>query len=155
MPVDVNVHGHDGFNRVAAALHKAAAVDWDRELNAGLEKAGEVVAAEIRGSSDPYMPKGYERVLAGSLVTKVSLVRGAVRRAVVGVRAFGRKGNERQVEQLERGRLKHPVFTRSVWVWQKIRAGFVSEPAQRVIPEATREIDKAVRKVTDKIERAM
>lgn len=156
MPVDVNVRGTDGFNRLAAACHKVAAVDYDRLLNEGLENAGEVVAKEIRTSSDPYMPAGYEKVFASSMVTKVSLVlRGAHRRASVAVRAFGRRGHERQVEKLEQGMLKHPVFTRSVWVWQKIRAGFVSEPAARAIPEATQEIDKACNKITDKIGRAV
>lgn len=156
MPVDVDVHGHDGFNKLAAAMRKAAEVDYDRELNAGLERAGEVVAKEIRESSKPYMPAGYEQVFAASMVTKVSLMRRGINKAAtVAVRAFGRRGHERQVEKLEQGRLKHPVFTRAVWVWQNIRPGFVSEPAKRAIPEATREIDKACQKITDKIERAV
>lgn len=158
MPVEAHVSGHDGFNRVAAALNTAANVHWDRELNAGLERAGEVVAEEIRGGSDPYMPKGYEKVFAAAMVTKVSLVVGVVRRATVAVRAFGRRGHDRQVEELERGRLKHPFF--GTWVnspkaWQRIRAGFVSEPAKRAVPAATNEIDKAVSRVVDKIERAI
>lgn len=144
------------MNRVAAAFHKAAAVDWDRELDRGLERAGEVVAEEIRESSAPYMPAGYEKVFAASMMTKVSVVRGAVRRATVAVRAFGRRGHDRQVEELERGRLKHPVFGRgNAWVWQKIRPGFVSEPAKRAAPEATREIDKAVKRIKDKIDGAI
>lgn len=155
MPVDVNVSGHERFNKISAALHKAAAVDYDRELNRGLENAGEVIAKEIRTSSDPYMPAGYERTFANSMVTKVSLRLGRVKRAAISVRAFGRRGHERQVEKLEQGMLKHPVFTRSVWVWQKIRAGFVTEPAQRATPEATRELDKACKNITDKIERAI
>lgn len=155
MPVDVNVRGHEGFNKVAAALHKAAAVEYDRELNAGLERAGEVVAKEIRGGSDPYMPAGYEKVFANSIVTRVSLrLRAGARRAVVTVKAFGRRGHERQVEELEKGRLKHPVFTRKVWVWQRIKAGFVTEPARRAIPDATKEIDKACKKITEKIGKA-
>lgn len=159
MPVDVNVHGHDGFHKVAAAFHKAAAVDWDRELNGGLEKAGEVVAKEIRSSSAPYMPAGYEEVFAASMVTKVSLVRRGIHRAAtVAVRAFGRRGHERQAEKLEKGLLKHKFWGRWVNVpqaWQRIRPGFVTEPARRAIPEATREIDKACHRITDKIERAM
>lgn len=156
MPVDVDVHGHEGFNKLAAAMHKAAAVDYDRELEHGLKNAGEVVAEEIRASPRPYLPSGYEEQFAASMVTKVSLVRRGVHKAAsVAVRAFGRRGHERQIEQLEKGRLKHPVFTRSVWVWQKIRAGLVSEPAQRASAEATREIDKACKRVTDKIERAI
>lgn len=158
MPVGVNVNGHEGFNNLAAAMHKAAN-DYDRELNRGLEDAGEVVAKEIRTSSDPYMPAGYEKVFANSMVTKVSLVRrGARRAATVAVRAFGRRGHERQVEKLERGLLKHKFWGRWVNVpqaWQKIRAGFVTEPARRAIPEATREIDRACKRVTDKIERAI
>lgn len=160
MPVDVNVSGHERFNKVAAALHKAAAVDYDRELNRGLENAGEVVAKEIRTSSKPYMPAGYEQVFANSLVTKVSLLRrGLHRAATIAVRAFGKRGHERQVENLERGLLRHPVFDSSRKRWaklpQKIRAGFVTEPAKRAIPEATREIDKACNKITDKIGRAV
>lgn len=152
MPVEAFVRGGDGFNRLAAVCDKVAATDYDRLLDEGLENAGEVVAKAIRTSSKPYMPDGYEEVFAASMVTKVSLARrGLHRAAAVAVRAFGRRGHERQVEKLEKGMLKHPVFTRSVWVWQKIRAGFVSEPAQRASGEAADEIDKACNRITDKI----
>lgn len=158
MPVDVNVHGHDGFDKVAAAFH-AGAADWDRELNRGLEDAGEVVAKEIRTSSRPYMPAGYEEVFENSLVTRVTVVvQGLARRANVSVKAFGRKGHPRQVEKLEKGLLKHKFWGHWVNVpqaWQKIRAGFVTEPARRAAHKATREIEKAVRKVTDGIKRAI
>jgi len=158
MPVDVHVHGHEGFNKIAAAFH-AGAADWDYQLDRGLENAGEVVAKEIRTSSRPYMPAGYEEVFEKSLVTKVTVVaHGLIRRANVSVKAFGRKGHPRQVEKLEKGLLKHKFWGRWVNVpqaWQKIRAGFVTEPARRAAERATREIKKAVRKVTDKIERAI
>ncbi|HZN76030.1 MAG TPA: hypothetical protein VFC00_30735 [Micromonosporaceae bacterium] len=157
MPVEAFVSGHDGFNRLAAACHKTAAVDYDRELNQGLENAGEVVAKEIRNSSKTFMPDGYEEVFEASTVTKVTLaVHGLVRKAKVAIRAFGRRGHDRQVEQLEKGRLKHPVFGRgNAWVWQKIRPGFVSVPAKRATPKAAREIDKACEKIADKLERAI
>lgn len=152
MPVDAFVRGHDGFNKLAAVCDKVDVRDYDRLLNEGLENAGEVVAKAIRTSSAPYMPAGYEEVFAASTVTKVSLVRRGLHRAAkVVVRAFGRRGHERQVEKLEKGMLKHPVFTRSVWVWQKIRPGFVSEPAQRASGAAADEIDEACGKIADKI----
>jgi len=155
MPVDAFISGHDGFNRLAAVCDKVAATEYDRLLNEGLKDAGEVVATEIRKSSKPYMPDGYEEVFAASMMTKVSLVRRGLHRAAkVAVRAFGRKGHDRQVEELERGRLKHPFF--GVWVnspkaWQRIRPGFVSEPAQRAAQAAAEEIDEACGKIADKI----
>lgn len=154
MPVEASISGHDGFNRLAAACNLAAN-DYDRLLDEGLENAGEVVAKEIRSSSKTYTPAGYEEVFAKSMVTKVSAVRRGLHRvASVVVRAFGRRGHDRQVEEIERGRLKHPFW--GTWVhtpkaWQKVRPGLVSEPAQRAAPEATQEIDKACGKIADKI----
>lgn len=152
MPVEAFVSGHDGFNKLAAVCDKVAARDYDRLLNEGLENAGEVVAKEIRSSYRPYVPEGYEGDLGKSMVTKVSLVRRGLHRAAsVVVRAFGRRGHERQIEQLEKGRLKHPVFTRQVWAWQQIRPGLVSEPAARAAGDAADEIDKACGKIANKI----
>lgn len=139
------------LDKLARNLREAARAT-DRELDKAMLDAGNVVEKEIRRSTDTYMPKGYEATFRRSLVIKVQLHKGARGRTVTLTgRAFGRKGNPRQVEEMERGRLKHPFWGR--WVhkpsaWQRIRPRWMGEPADRATPKAVREIDKAAKKIT-------
>lgn len=148
----VSVSGQVDLHKLAAKIRKAQR-ELPRALDRGLLDAGSVVEKEIRKSTDTYMPKGYEQVFKRSLITKVQLMhRGGTRSVSLTARAFGRRGHDRQVDQLERGRLKHPFWGR--WVnspkaWQKIRKGWFSEPAKRATPRAVAAVDKAVKGVTD------
>lgn len=152
----VGVTGKAGLDNLARKLRKAAVANLPREMERGMRAAGEVVAEEIRGSTNTYMPKGYERVFAGSLVTRVApRVAGAVRKVELVIRAFGARGHDRQVESLEAGRLKHKFWGRWVNVpqaWQRIRRGFASEPARRAAPKAVAELNKAATRVARSVD---
>jgi hypothetical protein len=156
----VRVSGDVDLRKVAEKIRKAQR-DLPGALDKGLVSAGHVVEREIRGSTDTYMPRGYEQVFRRALVIKVQLNRGGPTRSVTLTgSAFGSKGNPRKVEGFERGRLKHPVFgrarelksgraKRNPWVWQKIKPGWFSEPAKKATPRAVAEVNKAVKGVTD------
>jgi hypothetical protein len=139
------------LDRLARNLRQAAKAT-DRELDKAMLDAGNVVEKEIRASTDTYMPRGYEQVFKRALIIKVQLHKGgATRKVTLTGRAYGRRGHDRQVEELERGRLKHPFWGR--WVhkpsaWQRIKAGWMSEPAQRATPKAVRELDNAAKRIT-------
>src|SRR5688572_31516026 len=92
---------HD-LDKLAKRLHKAAD-SVPKETDKGLLAAGAVVEKKIRGSTKTYMPKGYEEIFDKSLVIKTELKGRDPRTVSLVVRAFGRKGNDRQVDQLERG----------------------------------------------------
>jgi hypothetical protein len=138
------------LDQLARNLREAARAT-DRELDKAMLKAGNAVEREVRASTDTYMPKGYQQVFKRSLIIKVQLHKGAKGRTVTLTgRAFGRRGNDRQVEELERGRLKHPFWGR--WVhkpsaWQKVRPGWMSEPAEKATPKAVAQLDEAAKRI--------
>lgn len=140
------------LDRLARNL-KQAAKATPGEIDKALLKAGNKVEQAIRKDTDHYMPGGYEKVFARSLVIKVELHKGGAARSVsLTGRAYGRKGNDRQVEQLEKGRLKHPYWGR--WVnspkaWQRIRPGWMTEPARKATPKVVLELDKAAARIGD------
>lgn len=139
------------LDRLARNFKETARVHAGKELDKAMLDAGHVVEKEIRQSTDTYMPAGYEQVFKRSLVIKVQLHRGgAGRRVTLTGRAFGRRGHDRQVEELERGRLKHPFWGR--WVhtpkaWQQVRPGWMSEPAKRATPKAVQQLDQAAERI--------
>lgn len=144
---------HD-LDKLARQMRKAAA-SVPKETDAGLIRAAAVVEKKIRGSTDDYMPRGYEQVFKRSLVIKSELRGRDPRKVSMIVRAFGRRGNDRQVDQLERGRIKHKFWGRWVNVpqaWQKIKPRFVGEPADRATPQAIKEMQKAADKIADTAE---
>ena len=142
------------LDKLASNLRKAAKAT-PQEVDKALLKAGNEVEKAIRKDTDVYMPKGYEQVFKRSLIITVKLHKGGATRSVsLTGRAFGRRGNDRQVEQLEKGRLKHPFWGR--WVnkpsaWQKIKPGWMSEPARKATPRVVLELDKAAKRIGDKI----
>ncbi len=144
---------HD-LDKLARQMHKAAA-SVPKETDAGLMRAAAVVEKKIRASTDTYMPKGYEEIFKKSLVIKSELGGRDPRKVSMIVRAFGRKGNDRQVDQLERGRIKHPFWGKWKHVpqaWQKIKPRFVGEPADKATPAAVRELQKAADRIADTAE---
>ena len=146
------------LDRLARNLKRAAKAT-PGEVDKALLKAGNEVEKAIRKDTNTYMPKGYEQVFARSLVIKVELYRGGAARTVsLTGRAFGRRGNDRQVEELERGRLKHPFWGR--WVnspkaWQRIKPGWMTEPARKATPKVVLELDKGAKNIADKIDEGL
>lgn len=151
----VTVSGEADLRKLAAKIRKAQR-DLPKALDKGLLDAGNLIEKDIRKSTDVYMPKGYEQTFKRSLIISVKLVhRAGTRQVTLTGRAFGRRGNDRQVDQLERGRLKHPFWGR--WVnspraWQKIRKGWFSEPAHKATPKAVKAVERAVKRVTDEVD---
>ncbi|GIH07427.1 hypothetical protein Rhe02_54940 [Rhizocola hellebori] len=147
----ITVSGSKDFERFGAAMAKAARVDFDRELHRGLMQAGEDIADAVRRQTDHYMPSGYEQLLAARLLTKVEKA-AKFKGVTVIVYAKGRSGR-RDVERLNDGQLRHPVFGRervlkaqgryakkranlvngrykNPWSVTKIRRGFFTVPVK-------------------------
>ena len=156
----VAVKGQLDLYRLAAAFRDAGRRDLGRKLDKGVRNAAKVIekAVTARSSTDRHMPKGYERTFSGALKAKheVRLLRG--RRVTLTFFATGKK-EMRDLEAMEQGRLRHPVFGRyrrlkdggrmaNPWVTQRIRPRVIEEPAMRAQAEAVRTLDKAVRELT-------
>lgn len=155
--VHIGVKGHLDLYKLAAAFKKAARKDLGKALDKGIRGAAKTIekAVTARKSTDLFMPKGFERAFNRSLKAKheVRLTRG--RSVSITFFAAGRK-ELRKLEDMERGRLRHPVHgryrrlksggrMRNPWVNQVIKPGVIAIPAMRAQPEAVRELEKAVK----------
>lgn len=160
----VLVTGDAAFKRFAVACDKAAGPDFDKRMDHGLKQAGEDIGQAVVTASPIYMPSGYEAVLASRLRAQSELMRRPSRGVTVTVYAGGRSGR-RDVERLERGTLRHPVYGRyrrlkdgtlykNPWSVTKIRPGFFSEPVRFSAPRAFKRLDVALGDVLQDIGKA-
>lgn len=74
---------------------------------------------------------GYAALLAGAVRVSTSVSSGAVIKASAKVTAKGKR-EERDVNIVNAGRLRHPVFgNRKVWRTTRVRPGFITRPIDR------------------------
>lgn len=153
------------FQELARALREAGETGLRRELYQAVNEAAKPFAATVRSVEHlrPYMPDRYAEILAEDLAVTVLKRTGTA--PGVSLRAKGRR-RSRHVARLNQGIITHPVFGRPeaealavshgrnwTWVYQNIRAGFFSDPARDLGPEARRQIEAAVRRITRHIYR--
>lgn len=165
MAMSVKVSGQGSFAQFAVACYWAAKTGVDKEFKQGLTEAGKDIEDTVRKTTDDFMPKGYEQVFKARLRTRVSV--RMVNDAGVTVSAYGLgRSGRRDVERLEQGILRHPVFgrwrerrgrfrnrhkLRNPWVAQKIKPGWFSVPVNTAAPAAFAKVDAAVGRVLDGI----
>lgn len=143
----MDVRGADDFQRLARALKDAANKDLARELNKGLREAARPFAQAVRQSARQRLPR------RGGLNETVAKARISVRKSAktgIRVQAGGRRS---QLDRINAGRVRHPVFNTGEWVDQDVAPGFWDEPAQRLGPQVVEEGRKAVDRVAAEIER--
>lgn len=106
----------------------SASTKLRRELPKRMRKAGEQLIPPIRASAEETLPKrgGLNRYVAESAI-RVATSTGAntTRVQVVGRRT--KRGGRVDLEALDAGTVRHPVFTSGVWVEEKVHAGFWSD----------------------------
>lgn len=151
---DIEVTGQEQFQALAKRLNAQGSAGrglW-RELNGAINKSVEPMTAAVIAHLDRYLPKRYALVLASTLKVRASrsTKTGAIALKLVGA-AKGRR-QKRRVGVLDAGTLRHPVYTTDVWVNQKVKPGFWSEPLDqsREIPaqEIRRAVQKALRNIS-------
>jgi hypothetical protein len=103
------------------------------------------------------MPDRYARELAPDL--RLTTLKRGGQRASVALRLRG-KTRDRQVQRLNAGILRHPVFAdrgtpRKFWRWKNqlggMRPGFFTDAVREHIPEIRAEVQKAIHEVGKKI----
>jgi hypothetical protein len=161
MPVVVT--GYNELSRLGFRLREAKNVELTRELRKGLRDGLKPLSAQIRAQAPDHTPKGYEATFARSLKfsTKVSTV-GTGAGVDFSVTATG-KSNPRQIREINRGRLKHPVFGRrrrtrhglvsNPWVWQAVKPGFFDNPVRENFNAMRAAMREAIHQVAEKITR--
>lgn len=130
-----------------------------RELYRAIGESVKPFSAEISSTVYlmPYMPDRYAAVLGGDLA--VTATKRGGQRASVSIRVKGRR-HKRQVQRINAGLLKHPVFAdsdkpRDTWHWVTqtagMRAGFFSDAAHRAAPGIRDQVLKAMDDTAKKI----
>lgn len=151
---DLEVVGTADFVRVAnqlRALGKDGMV-LRRELRNELKDAARPMGDAVREHVALYVPSGYAPVLAAAVtVTPMQSLRGATAGLKLRVTAKGRR-QRRQVGVIDKGILRHPVYgNRDVWVSQRVKPGFASDPLYDSSDEARDQIQQAIRKAIEKV----
>jgi hypothetical protein len=132
-----------------------------RELYKAIREAGQPVAHQIVDPVwlYPFMPNRYADVLAGDLKVTVNTRGGE--RASVRLTAQGR-GHRRQVQMLNAGLIRHPVFGRAGtprkdWHWKTqsrgMRSGFFTDAVRAQAPDIREKVQAAMHDVAQKITR--
>lgn len=139
---------------VAGLLRKAAARDLTRELRKGQRAAVRPLQKEIKTEALATLPKrgGYNATM--SKAVKVSVTTGTGRKAMT-VRVYARgKVENRDVVQVNRGILRHPVFGhRGRWTVTKVRPHFVDRPIDKLSDQILKESADAAERVLKSIAR--
>lgn len=165
------VRGVDRFRRAARALRTAAdRKELTREMRKGILDAVPALKDAVRDGASVYLPDRYAAELAPALrMTTSTSTTGDQVTVRISTTAKGRGGHPRQVDQLEAGTLRHPVFGRTralkrhakhkatsmknPWSAQAVRPRFVTEPMTNAAPQVRPKIEAAVDRVLDKIAR--
>lgn len=158
MSLTVAVGGANQLDALAKRLKDAGRKDLSRQLDKAVRKAPRHVEEAVRNDVPIYMPKGYEAVFRASLTFTTAVSKSGGHRVTIRVRALGAKGHDRQVQALERGSLRHPVYARgrrSTWTWvaQRVKPRFFTEPALSARHAVRSDIEQAMHDVAVKIEK--
>jgi len=150
MPVDLTVEGADKLRIVARALRDLGDKELSREVYRGLNRATIPLREDARRSAASRLPQRgglADRVAKSKMTTR----RRAGRNPGITIRARGMP----QLQGMDRGRVRHPVFGRGPWVTQRITPGWFTEPMEAGAPEVRRELlrvlDEAARELTRRI----
>lgn len=170
MALDVRVAGSARLHEVAKAIRATGDKGMAREMGRALTRTTLPVQRAIAAEADRTMPEsgGYRQVLSKSLRHKTSQ-RTVGRNATVRLITYADgTGERRDVESLEDGDLRHPVFRRSrrirrglragtvqanPWAVTKIRAGFHERGTRGAADRAAAELGKVLDDFADRLTR--
>lgn len=172
--VTVRAENLGAFAELARDLRRAGAKSLQRELYAGLQRSARPAIQAARESAEANLPSGrgaYQggggrrrkrkrgrraareglgvRVANATYRPKVSQRSGLVKLTVT---ATEKPSKPIDVEALDRGRLRHPLFgNRRHWHGQTVAQGWFTRPMQAQAPNVDRELGRAVDAVVREI----
>lgn len=147
---DFRVSGADELNRLAHKL-KGADKALRKELYSGLQRATKPIRADVSRSLATRLPQHgcLARKMAKAKVT--TRIKTANRNTRLTIRVSSPRGEDFDVQAMDRGRLRHPTFGQRNWVTQQIPPGVVSDPLERGAVPARREAAEAMARVARKL----
>lgn len=164
--LEVRIEGVADLRKVAARIRAEGNKDLSRELAAGLRDATRPVQAAIREEYEQ-LPKrgGYAGVFSKSLRFRTDQRAGSnTARLVLRTYADGTK-ERRDINRLEKGVLRHPVFGRSrpgkrkgerianPWAVTSVKGEFHKRGTENAADEAEREMIQVARNLAARLVR--
>lgn len=158
MSLEVRVQGAAILHRVAAQMRAEGRKDLAREMSTALSRSVEPIKRAIRESAEDTMPRqgGYNAVFLKSLSHRMSR-RAAGDSATVKLTTYAEGDSERRdIDALEGGNLRHPVFGRSrpgkrkgqrhanPWTVTSIRPGFHRRGTDGAMDAAQAEMENVI-----------
>ena len=144
MTDEVSIRGAEDLAKAAKQIKEMGDKTLRRELTRAIREASKPAQAAIRASALEELPKrgGLAAKVASSRVT--TKIRTSARTAGVRIQAT----NLHDIAAMNRGRLRHPVFgNKNVWVNQKIKPGWFTDPANATRPVAQQRVRAAMERV--------
>jgi len=128
------------LHRLAVQLRKAEVSTLETELRRQQREAFTPLEKDVKAEAASTLPSGYAPIMANAVKAKVSVRKGS---ALLSARVYAKgKAEERDVREVNAGRLRHPVFghRRRAWHVTRVRSGFVDRPFDRTVD---RVVDKS------------
>ncbi len=137
---------------IARELRRQADGELFRELTAAMRRGVEPAKEQVRAGLDAHLPNRYADELNADLDLAVS-VSTAGREP--GVSLIARSGKRRSLRRIDAGQLRHPGpgNDREHWYAQEVHPGWFTGPARDADPEVTRNLEAALERVADQVDR--
>lgn len=163
--LEVRVSGAAELHRVAAEIRREGRKDLAKEMSKALSNAVEPVRKSIRASADQTMPRagGYGAVFDKSLRFRMAR-RNRANEASLDLATYADGTSERRdIDALEKGNLRHPVFGRSragkrkgervanPWAVTSIRSGFWKRGTDGAMDEAQKQLETVIDKLAERL----
>jgi hypothetical protein len=151
--VELRITGADQL-RVLGAQLKAAGEQGQglrRELLASMRALEKPLTDGVRSSARDMLPHrgGLNEWVAGSDIKFRNNLTGSAAR--IGARVVATKGSH-NLEGIDGGNVRHPVYGGSTWVSQSVRDGWFTKPLNAAAPEVTVMLSIAIRTITSQLE---
>lgn len=149
---DIEIKGAEQFSALARRLKDAGEKELRKELYSGITRATKPTRQAIKNNVGNYMPHGYAGTFQKSLRLTVSKRASASNPGItIKAKAKG-KSRPRSVSAINGGELRHPLYgNRGFWYPTTIKPGFFTAEAKKGLPEARKEILKAMNDVAEKV----
>jgi hypothetical protein len=133
------------------ALKAAGGTELRKELLRGIREGSKPTIRKVKASAERNLPR------RGGLAARVARSKISTRTKLSGSSAGVRivAQGDMDVEALDAGRLRHPVFGRGGWAEQSVPQGWFSKPIVDDARQIRKGIEEVMQDVADKIERSV
>lgn len=156
MVAELRVEGADKFGKLAKELRLLGDKELRSELYRGINRSVKPLSEEVKKQTPQFLPRRYAFELSKTLKIRARRRAGKNPAIYLVAKANTRRGTERDLASLNRGRLRHPLYgNRRYWYDQEVSPNWWDDPlldgADQVREEIVGILDEVVQKVAKKL----